>query len=199
MNLTCHFEETLTIFVQSIRKVIDLENAIYGQISDEEWEAIRLSKRERRDNVNELVRKKLVNSTMCSRCLRWSLMAVETWALRYSGSHALQQHQQQQNDATQGKQLRQPVVNQVATWEPTNGLLMSDVLFPHVSHGFRGQKLPVVAYHVRGLSMYSTFRKTTCFLFIFQNPPWQYIQYNEAGEIVSTRGIVVCYQIVIYC
>lgn len=83
LKLICHFEEMLTIFVQGVVKVIGMEAAIYGQISDEEWEAIRLSKRERRDTVIEFVRTRLVESNMCRTCLRWHLLAVETWAMRY--------------------------------------------------------------------------------------------------------------------
>lgn len=41
-----------------------------------------------------------------------------------------------------------PILIKAAVWEPTNGLLMSDAVFPHISHGFRKKVLPVVAYHV---------------------------------------------------
>lgn len=33
-----------------------MEAAIYGQISDEEWEAIRMSKKERRNTMLEFIR-----------------------------------------------------------------------------------------------------------------------------------------------
>lgn len=39
-------------------------------------------------------------------------------------------------------------INRVATWEPTNGVLANDSLFPHISHGFRGKTLPIATYHV---------------------------------------------------
>lgn len=35
-----------------------------------------------------------------------------------------------------------------ASWEPTNGLILYDALFPHISYGFRGRILPIATYHV---------------------------------------------------
>lgn len=133
--------------------------AIYGQISDEEWEAIRLTKRERRDNVNQFVRTKLVDSNMCSTCLRWNMLAVETWAMRFRHASLKTPMATINGAVATPADLAlpgRPLVNQVATWEPTNGMLTTDVLFPHVAHGFRGLMLPVVAYHVRnsGLLVY---------------------------------------------
>lgn len=163
LKLVCQLEEVLLIFVQAIVKVIGMEAAIYGQISDEEWEAIRLSKRERRDHVLEFVRTKMVDSRVCGSCLRWHLLAFETWAMRYRKRKAppletSRQHDDgdavvdgdvdADDDGDDGVDAMARL-SQVSTWEPTNGLLMTDVLFPHVSHGFRGQLLPVVAYHVR--------------------------------------------------
>lgn len=55
-KLFCNFEETLLIFAQSVEKTISMEAAIYGQISDEEWEAIRMSKKERRNVMLKFIR-----------------------------------------------------------------------------------------------------------------------------------------------
>lgn len=52
----CHFEETFKILVEALSRTIKKEAAIYGQISDEEWEAIRLTKRERRDGMLDVIR-----------------------------------------------------------------------------------------------------------------------------------------------
>lgn len=158
--------------MQSIVKVFGMEMAIYGQISDEEWEAIRLTKRERRDNVNQFIRTKLVDSKMCSACLRWNLLAVETWAMRYRHA-ALKMAASATTAADENAPavvidpatIAKPLVQQVATWEPTNGMLSTDVLFPHVAHGFRGLMLPVVAYHVRIYLLYNFYyRYYVCFL-----------------------------------
>lgn len=52
----CHFDEVFRIFAIGITRLVAKEAAIYGQISDEEWEAIRLSKRERRDYMIEYIK-----------------------------------------------------------------------------------------------------------------------------------------------
>lgn len=38
----------------------------------------------------------------------------------------------------------------VGLWKPFDGLKMRDVLFPHVSHGFRGKVFHIITYHVNG-------------------------------------------------
>lgn len=61
----CHLHELLRNLALALSKMIREEEAIYGQISDEEWESIRLTKRERRDSmleyikVRNLIKKKL--------------------------------------------------------------------------------------------------------------------------------------------
>lgn len=50
-DMYCLYYELLKNFVLALSKVVREEEAIYGQISDEEWEAIRATKRERRDTM----------------------------------------------------------------------------------------------------------------------------------------------------
>lgn len=89
--------------------MIKKESAIYGQISDEEWEAIRLTKKERRDGMLEIIAVKLICSLLqktfktnscifdvrqdhlshkqkCSSCCRWDFLATETWGSGYIDS-----------------------------------------------------------------------------------------------------------------
>lgn len=35
-----------------------------------------------------------------------------------------------------------------AEWDQTNGLLIKDAVFPHITYGFRNQRLPIATYHV---------------------------------------------------
>lgn len=51
----CHIDEVVRVFVLALSKMIREEEAIYGQISDEEWEAIRLTKNERRQRMLEFM------------------------------------------------------------------------------------------------------------------------------------------------
>lgn len=41
-----------------------------------------------------------------------------------------------------------PILTKAATWEPINGLIMYDSLFPHINHGFRNRTIPIATYHV---------------------------------------------------
>lgn len=54
-GLKCHSNEILRSFVLGLSKAIREETAIYGQISDEEWEIVRPTKKERRDGILEFM------------------------------------------------------------------------------------------------------------------------------------------------
>ncbi|KAJ8957248.1 hypothetical protein NQ318_007812 [Aromia moschata] len=57
----------------------------------------------------------------------------------------------------------------VGSWRPSDGPSMSDELFLHISHGFRGMNLPLVSFH---------------------NPPWQILKINESGSVTEYTGLV---------
>lgn len=57
----CLYHELLKNFAMALSKLVREEEAIYSQISDEEWETIRLTKRERRDNMLEFIKVKRAN------------------------------------------------------------------------------------------------------------------------------------------
>lgn len=52
----CLYHELLKDFAMAISKLVREEETIYSQISDEEWETIRLTKRERRDSMLEFIK-----------------------------------------------------------------------------------------------------------------------------------------------
>lgn len=52
----CIYYELFRNFAWALSKIVREEEAMYGQISDEEWEAIRLTKRERRDSMLEYMK-----------------------------------------------------------------------------------------------------------------------------------------------
>lgn len=56
----CLYHELMKSFALSLSKLVREEEAIYTQISDEEWESIRLTKRERRDNMLEFMKVNLI-------------------------------------------------------------------------------------------------------------------------------------------
>lgn len=57
---------------------------------------------------------------------------------------------------------------QSGIWSPGPGPEMSEPLFPHVTHGFRGINIPIVSYHVSFhlfLNVYQFSRFKTTFYF----------------------------------
>lgn len=62
----CHLYELLRNLVLALTKMIREEEAIYGQISDEEWEAIRLTKRERRDGMLGYIKVEIKFTVACN-------------------------------------------------------------------------------------------------------------------------------------
>lgn len=59
------------------------EKAVYGQISDEEWEAIRPTKRERKDTILQFMRGFLRENSKCSNCTTWRMQSGESWGIVY--------------------------------------------------------------------------------------------------------------------
>lgn len=154
----CLYYELFRDFCWSLSKVVREEEAMYGQLSDEEWEAIRLTKRERRDSMLEYIkvslfiilsRRKtsgivffssrqrfLLETPTCTGCIRWKFEAAETWGLRFADMI--------------GNKLKafKAKVTEAAYWVPTNGLVASDAIFPHIAHGFRNRQMPIAIFHV---------------------------------------------------
>lgn len=60
----CLYHEVFRNFAMAISKLVREEEAIYGQISDEEWETIRLTKRERRNSMLEFIKVYQFNSKL---------------------------------------------------------------------------------------------------------------------------------------
>lgn len=54
--MNCTIEEICKAFVFSISKLIAEEQSIYGEISDEEWEALRYSKKEKQDEILRIMK-----------------------------------------------------------------------------------------------------------------------------------------------
>lgn len=67
---------------------------------------------------------------MCGKCLFWRFASAITWG----------------NFFTHGKNVAHLIDS--GTWVPAMGANLTDALFPHVAHGFRGISLPVATYHV---------------------------------------------------
>lgn len=66
-GVKCHANELLKSFVLGLSKAIREETAVYGQISDEEWEIVRPTKRDRRDGILEFMLDDLRKTSRCSK------------------------------------------------------------------------------------------------------------------------------------
>lgn len=82
-GINCHAGELLKSFVLGISRMIREEKAVYGQISDEEWEAIRPTKRERKDTILNFMRGFLKENSKCSNCTTWRMQSGESWGNVY--------------------------------------------------------------------------------------------------------------------
>lgn len=147
-GLKCHSNELLRSFVLGLSKAIREEAAVYGQISDEEWEIVRPSKKERRDGILEYILADLRKTAKCSNCTTWNLNTAEIWGNRYDVATFLDESLQQVNDRGGGRKKVFKLID-AGVWKPFDGLKMTDVLFPHISHGFRGKTFHIITYHVR--------------------------------------------------
>ncbi|KAB0802205.1 hypothetical protein PPYR_04391 [Photinus pyralis] len=130
-GLQCHVEELLQMFTKSLENAILQETESAIQVSDEEWEAIRPTKLERRLFLLQNVQKLILDEGICDNCTRWRIEAGETWGKEY-----------------EKRVLRaEDKLIKVGTWRLSDGPSLDDQLFPHVAHGFRRKNLPMISYH----------------------------------------------------
>ncbi|XP_018576793.1 ionotropic receptor 93a isoform X2 [Anoplophora glabripennis] len=133
----CHSEEVLEGFMKALDEAIQDEYDIASQVSDEEWEAIRPTKLERRNYLLDRIKKHLARHGTCDNCTFWRMSTGETWGKEYQLANYFK------NSEIQSVIEILPV----GTWRPSDGPSMNDELFLHVAHGFRGKTLPVVSFH----------------------------------------------------
>ncbi|XP_057661062.1 ionotropic receptor 93a [Diorhabda carinulata] len=150
----CHIKELLESFTRSIDQAITEEFNTASQVSEEEWEAIRPTKSERRDFLLKNMKIHLSKNGVCDNCTYWKISTGETWGVEYQAVG----------------EKSTPKLHPVGVWRPSDGIEMTDVLFLHVSHGFRGKALPMVTFH---------------------NPPWQILTFNETGDITEYKGLIL--------
>ncbi|XP_055591068.1 ionotropic receptor 93a [Uranotaenia lowii] len=163
-HILCYSENLITALVQGLTKLIREEKAVYGQIADEEWEAIRMTKAERKTEILKIMRENLGDKDNCNECSRWKVQAGETWG------YSFQIPTEDIISSTQLTRKKTVELQDVGFWTPQDGFIMTDVLFPHVSQGFRGTHLHFYSYH---------------------NPPWQFVSLNESGHAHLTHGLVL--------
>ncbi|XP_012536819.1 ionotropic receptor 93a isoform X2 [Monomorium pharaonis] len=148
VSLKCNIQELVAALAYALKISLLNEIELYSHINDEEFELVRLNKHERRQEILKNIRMKLEDETfatggICGKCLFWRFASAITWG----------------NFFLHDKNAAHLIDS--GTWMPGLGLNLTDALFPHVVHGFRGINLPVATYH---------------------NPPWQTISLTKSGE-----------------
>lgn len=145
-GIQCHAADVLRSFVLGLSRMIKEEKSIYGQISDEEWEAIRPTKREKRDNILNFMIEHLKDSSKCANCSSWNIDSGEIWGMIYK-SWTSSMNGDIWEDTVSQKPT--PPLLRAGIWKPATGCTMFDALFPHASHGFRRKELHILTYHVK--------------------------------------------------
>ncbi|XP_052755340.1 ionotropic receptor 93a isoform X2 [Galleria mellonella] len=168
-GILCYSQEMMSAFISALDTAIQDEFDIAAQVSDEEWEAIRPTKIQRRNMLLKHMQQYLAVKAECGNCTTWRALAADTWGTTYS---LLSDTPEQEVKAVEN--ITTPVIEkidlmQVGYWRPMDAMRYDDVLFPHVEHGFRGKQLPIITYH---------------------NPPWTILQVNESGAVSGYRGLM---------
>ncbi|XP_066582000.1 ionotropic receptor 93a [Prorops nasuta] len=143
-GLINNLKEIVKALSRAVESAYLNEVALREKLTDEEFNIFRTTKVERQREIVRYLQAEISESDNCERCLKWRLSTAITW-----GDSFLHD----------GKRVGHLI--DIGSWRPNLGLNLTDVLFPHVEHGFREMTLPIVSYH---------------------NPPWQIITMDKNGE-----------------
>ncbi|XP_014095980.3 ionotropic receptor 93a isoform X1 [Bactrocera oleae] len=163
-SINCTITELSLAFVTSISRMIVEEQSIYGEISDEEWEAIRYTKQEKQDEMLGYMKEYLREYSKCTSCSHWKIETALTWGK--SEEH----RRYQSNLELRDTRNRNFEFIDVGYWTPTLGFNTHEVMFPHITHFFRNITLDILTAH---------------------SPPWQILERNSHGDIVRHSGITM--------
>ncbi|XP_026318935.1 ionotropic receptor 93a [Hyposmocoma kahamanoa] len=169
-GLMCYCQEMMNAFVSALDAAVQDEFDVAAQVSDEEWEAIRPTKSQRRDMLLKHMQQHIATKSRCGNCSTWRALAADTWGTTY------RELAESQDGSIVGRDTNETtgVIDKiqlldVGYWRPVDGIRFFDVLFPHIEQGFRGKELPVITFH---------------------NPPWTILQTNESGAVIKYSGLI---------
>ncbi|XP_073816312.1 ionotropic receptor 93a [Musca autumnalis] len=161
-SLNCTIQEISMAFVLSISKLIYEEQSIYGEISDEEWEALRYTKKEKQDDILLSMKEYLKNHSRCSTCSKWRMVTALSWGKS-------QEHNKPRKDFMANRNKYFEFVN-IGYWTSVLGFVTHELAFPHITHFFRNITLDIVTIN---------------------RSPWQMLKKNQKGDIIEHSGIVM--------
>uniref|UniRef100_W8BGJ6 Glutamate receptor ionotropic, delta-1 n=2 Tax=Ceratitis capitata TaxID=7213 RepID=W8BGJ6_CERCA len=163
-SINCTIAELSMAFVTSISRMIVEEQSIYGEISDEEWEAIRYTKQEKQDEILGYMKDYIRMNSKCASCSHWKIETALTWGK--SEEH----RRYQTNLELRDTRNRNFEFIDVGYWTPTLGFITHEVMFPHIVHSFRNITMDILTVH---------------------SPPWQILERDSRGDIVRHSGITM--------
>ena len=119
--MLCTMEEFSRFYIEVLNKFLTNEMETYNEIHPEEWELIKPDRREKSEAMMAHMRDLLREKGKCGNCSNWEMSASE---IKENGFV---------NNLDVGK------------WEPTQGLLLQDDIFPHVTGGLRNRRIGYLA------------------------------------------------------
>ncbi|CAH2047486.1 unnamed protein product, partial [Iphiclides podalirius] len=146
-GMMCYCKEIMDAFVSALDSAVQEEFDVAAQVSDEEWEAIRPTKLQRRDALVKHVKQHIQANSKCGNCSSWRALAADTWGATYR-QHADKAVTVDSDVNTTNGVIEDVQLLQVGTWRSIDGMRFNDALFPHIAHGFRGKELPIITYHM---------------------------------------------------
>ncbi|XP_072932886.1 ionotropic receptor 93a [Epargyreus clarus] len=168
-GILCYCQEMMSAFVSALDAAVQDEFDVAAQVSDEEWEAIRPTKIQRRNTLLKHMKQHLAAHNKCGNCSSWQALAADTWGATYQRPGDSNDQQLKIDNNVTTSVIENIELLQVGYWRGIDGIRLEDVLFPHIAHGFRGKELPILTYH---------------------NPPWTILQVNSSGSVVSYSGLL---------
>ena len=123
-GIFCLMEELSRFYIEVLNEFLAEEMETYNEVHPEEWELIKPDRREKSDAMMTQMRNILREKGKCGNCSKWEMSASE---VRENGMV---------NNLDVGK------------WEPTQGSLLQDDIFPHVTGGLRNRRIVVTAIDV---------------------------------------------------
>uniref|UniRef100_A0A905RZW6 Lig_chan-Glu_bd domain-containing protein n=1 Tax=Stomoxys calcitrans TaxID=35570 RepID=A0A905RZW6_STOCA len=161
-SLNCTIQELSMAFVLAISKLITEEQVIYGEISDEEWEALRYTKKEKQDDILVTMKEYLKNHSKCSTCSKWRVDTALSWGKS-------QEHNKGHTESFENRNKYFDFVS-IGYWTSVLGFVTHELAFPHITHYFRNITLDIITIH---------------------SPPWQILKKDSKGKIIEHSGIVM--------
>ncbi|CAB3254947.1 unnamed protein product [Arctia plantaginis] len=84
-GLMCYCQELMDAFISALDAAVQDEFDVAAQVSDEEWEAIRPNKIQRRDMLLKHMQQYISAKGSCGNCTMWRALAADTWGSTYRG------------------------------------------------------------------------------------------------------------------